>query len=72
MGKIVRIICDICEKEINPNDQAFSNWVGKTIKMNQKAEIQSMMFEGYYCGDCSDKILEKINEIKNANNNSTE
>lgn len=67
MPKITIINCDICEKEVSPAN-SFSNFIGVTVKMDEKAQLRKMSFEGYYCGDCTTEIMKTIDNVKQQQN----
>ena len=63
MTKIIKVFCDLCEKECN--NIRFGILSGCVLKMNEKGEMANMIFEGHYCEDDIGKIIGFIEKIKN-------
>ena len=64
--QITRYFCDICEKECLVKD-GLGTFAGFTVKMNEKLEAQRIGFEGHYCNECLEKMLEFTNSLKEKN-----
>lgn len=58
------VTCDICGKDCT-NDPEFSTFAGRTIKTDMELKQQLMGFEGHYCGEHTEKILNFIQNAKN-------
>lgn len=56
--------CDTCLKEFNPKE-GISNILAGLSKMNEKSEKQKLTFEGNYCSQCTELILQFILTLKN-------
>lgn len=67
--KEIKFFCDICGKEFLPKE--FSFLTGQILKIDEKLNNHHVTFEGHYCGDCTNILLLKIEEIKNAQNTDT-
>jgi len=63
MTKIIKIFCDLCEKECH--SVRFGIVSGCILKLNEKGEMQNMVFEGHYCEDDIRKIIGFIEKLKN-------
>lgn len=58
----VKTFCDICEENCGTQMSALA---GSLIKMNDKAEMGRVQFEGHYCSECTQKILDYVNKLRN-------
>jgi len=65
--RITKTFCDLCEKECH--QQRFGVVSGCIMKMDDKGQMNNMVFEGHYCEDDIGKILEFIE--KNAKHTNT-
>ena len=65
MTKILKVFCDLCEKECH--NIRFGVVSGCIVKMNEKGEMGNMIFEGHYCEDDIGKVLRFIEKLKDEN-----
>lgn len=63
MTQQIKIFCDACEKECNPQDGA-GVFAGNILRLNVKLEKQAYQFRYDYCPECSVVILNFISELK--------
>lgn len=66
---ISKTFCDICKRECE--QKRFGMIAGTVLKMNEKAEIKAMGYEGHFCEDDFIKITDFIEKLKNAEYNNT-
>lgn len=62
--KTIIFACDICEAEFPP--KAYSFLTGQTISIDKELNMHTVPFEGHYCGECTELILNKIHEMRSA------
>lgn len=68
MGKIIKVFCDGCNVEPDPNKN-FLMVNGAVVKFTANGP-QRIILDQYFCYECSDKILqtiEKLHDEKRAN-----
>ena len=67
--KKIQFFCDICGKEFLPQEYSFLT--GQVIKIDKELKSQTIVFEGHYCGVCTNLILDEAAKLreKNATNN---
>ena len=63
--RITKTFCDLCLKECHQT--RFGVVSGCVAKMNEKGEMQNMIFEGHYCEDDMGKIIGFIEKLKDEN-----
>ena len=61
--RLTRILCDVCEQECD--QRRFGVLSGCVLKMNEKAEMGEMIFEGHYCENDVIKVIGFIEKLKN-------
>ena len=59
----IQYFCDICAKECLVQE-GLGTLAGFIIKMNQELKSDRIAFEGHYCGECVEKVLQFISEKK--------
>jgi len=64
MTQIVKYFCDVCLKECLIND-GLGTFAGFIVKLNPELKPQRLGFEGHYCFECAEKIIEFIDQLKN-------
>ena len=68
--RITKTFCDLCEKEC---DQVrFGVVSGCLLKMDDKGQMQNMVFEGHYCEDDIGKIIGFIKQLNAQHTNTPE
>lgn len=63
MVKTITFFCDICNKEFQPQEYSFLT--GQLVKIDEKLNKHPILFEGHYCGECTNLILGEITKMKN-------
>jgi hypothetical protein len=71
--KINKVLCDICEKEINFNFEMGIGNFQKLELINYSAFRRSKMYDNQeldkkeldFCNDCCNKVYKYINKLKN-------
>lgn len=69
MTQKIQYFCNSCDKECLPQD-GLATFAGFLVRVNERLESKPVGFEGHYCKECADKILQFINDLKNAKDSS--
>ena len=59
----IKFFCDIDQKEIQEKD-GIATLQGVIVKMNAQLEKQNHVFQGHYCSECAETILNFIVKFK--------
>lgn len=63
MTQKVYYFCNCCDKECLPKD-GLGTFAGFIIRLDNELKPRQMAFEGHYCSECIEKILNFIASIK--------
>lgn len=66
MVRIIKTYCDICKKECH--QKRYGEVAGCALRMNEKAEMQEMVFVGHYCEMHIAEIIRFIEGLKENKN----
>ena len=70
MVQVIQYFCNSCKTECLPRE-GLATFAGFMVKIDaEKLEPKNVGFEGHYCKDCIEKILQFINDLKNAEDSS--